>query len=389
MPSTTNFLEYEYESQREQQQDELLNGDYKSLSHSNSIKQQQPVQRPKGLSASINIAHAHHQWPAASQEFELTSRRGHSFKTRVRTNSTKETAVYSPKRKPQHTTSHDTIASSLKRMISANGKEKLSPTQVCEHKLSLQSSEFVYRFKANRSLSNNSYARDIDEDDDDDNEEISDEEATDKNVASSAKLLRNNRRCISENERVAPLDEAEKTSLEYSTLDSTSSSSSSSSAAPPLLVNLDQNNNLEEPRVVIENGKVSHVVNALANKSPSMKVGKRTDSIRMRHNSSQNLNGVYNGVVHRNSSNDVNSGSKREKLRRALKRFNRNGGSQKRQNFIIVVVLCVVNLLNYIDRFTLAGSTLWLFIYLSFLSFRITSWLGFLKIGVFFLVELL
>jgi hypothetical protein len=394
VPSTNRLLD-KYETLSTSSHNEIFNGDYINL-----------TKHPKPISNSINIntnKKSHfmnnsfdrdvtgHVFVAnggnkQQQEFELTERRSQSFKNRPRTNSTNDTIdtattnanrrAYSPKKKLQqgNSTSHDTIASSLKRIINA-GKEKLSPS----HILDTNNKEYIYKFKANRSLSNNSYtggsvyAHDIDDDEDDDEEEeiISDEDAQSERKTF---LNENDKKIMRIGGGVggggkAPLDDAEKTSAEYGPLDSSGSSHSSSPSCSnnntdTVTATGGPSNNLNRlnlidtittPNILIMDGKAS--LNSI-NKSPSSKIIKRNDSIRMRHNSSNNL-----AVNARNSFSDVagggggKSGSKREKLRRALKKFNRAGSgvSQKRQNFIIVVILCIVNLLNYIDRFTLAG----------------------------------
>jgi len=388
VPSTNRLLDKYETSSTTSSHNDIFNGDYINL-----------TKHPKPISNSINIntnkkshfmnnsfdrgvfavnggGDNNKQAPSSrgqqQQEFELTERRSQSFKNRPRTNSTNDTIdttankrAYSPKKKlhqGNNSTSHDTIASSLKRIISA-GKEKLSPS----HILDTNNKEYIYRFKANRSLSNNSYtggsvyAHDIDDDDDDeeDEREVEEEEMISDEDAQSerAKFLNEN------DKQQAPLDDAEKTSAEYGPLDSSGSSTSSSPTAAtaattnggPSSNNLNRLNLIDTttPNILIMDGKAS--LNSINNKSPSSKIVKRNDSIRMRHNSSNNL-----AAQARNSFSDVSSvksGSKREKLRRALKKFNRAGSgvSQKRQNFIIVVILCIVNLLNYIDRFTLAG----------------------------------
>ena len=378
VPSTNRLIDKTSSSSRSSSHHEILNGDYISLT-----KHAKPISNSININTNKKSHFMNNSFERGlvadniklkqQQEFELTERRGQSFKHRPRTNSTNETTAttttttttnttnpnttYSPKKKQMHQSthgSHDTIASSLKRIISS-GKDKLSPSQIFDTNTATNKknpTEYVYRFKANRSLSNNSYtggsiyAQDIGDYDDDDEGEIL--------------LFDEDKHLLNENDekmREAPLDDAEKTSGDYGPLDSTSSSTSSSPSAP----NNHQTQHLNRlnlidtttPNIVIMDGKSS--LNSIS-KSPSSKVTKRNDSIRMRHNSSNNLASASG----RNGMSEAKSGSKREKLRRALKKFNRAGSgvSQKKQNFMIVVILCIVNLLNYIDRFTLAGNSL-------------------------------
>lgn len=81
---------------------------------------------------------------------------------------------------------------------------------------------------------------------------------------------------------------------------------------------------------------------------------KRADSIRMRHysNAANSTN-----TVNRLSVATVDSGSKegvgKARLFRIWKR--NNSAKQKRNNYFVIFLLFVVNLINYIDRYTLAG----------------------------------
>jgi MFS family permease len=184
--------------------------------------------------------------------------------------------------------------------------------------------------------SNSAYVREIDDEDDEDTEK--------------SELLNHHHHPL-------PFDIEETTSADYNNLDSTSSSTSSSSSSPSAqtqnvkLDKIDQNNNVNkqeqvavgsEPNVVILDDKV-----LLKN---------RSDSIRMRHNSTQqNINNNANNTRMNPFVN--NSEPKREKR---LRSFNLSKGinlrlKKKEQNFIIVFILCIVNLLNYIDRYTCAG----------------------------------
>jgi hypothetical protein len=92
--------------------------------------------------------------------------------------------------------------------------------------------------------------------------------------------------------------------------------------------------------------------------NPSNMKTRRTDSIRMRHPSNMNLNGAYGSEK---SLNERYGNRKRDRLMRLFKKSRTsessddlNGG--RRQKYFIIFIMFVVNLLNYIDRFTLAGT---------------------------------
>lgn len=302
-------------------QDELFNGDYKNLT---------PTTNQNGFDIFTNkLAKS----PSESIGIELTD-----LRTRSRNNSSNN-AIQKPLK---NTGSHDTLTSSFKRII-ASGKEKLSPSQIPPDTHTNNNknhhTNLMYRFKTNRSLSSNSYGKayvhEIDEDKDDD-----DDEDTEK-----VELLNHKN-----NHHPLTFDIEETTSAEYNNLDSTSSSTSSSSSTK-----IDKNNNLTAQELLVEPGVVildGDDVNDILPCSNLLLKNNRSDSIRMRHNSTQQHsqydknNTRMNQYVKREKT-VVRSSNPIKRLSIRLKK--------KEQNFIIVFILCIVNLLNYIDRFTCAG----------------------------------
>lgn len=79
---------------------------------------------------------------------------------------------------------------------------------------------------------------------------------------------------------------------------------------------------------------------------------KRVESIRMRHHSSLGGSSLHVG----NNDAASSSSSSRLKYFKCRKNKVRSKASQRRHNYLVIFLLFVVNLLNYIDRYTLAGT---------------------------------
>jgi hypothetical protein len=119
----------------------------------------------------------------------------------------------------------------------------------------------------------------------------------------------------------------------------------------------------EHMNVVVLDGKAATKSSSghAALLNPSNMKTRRTDSIRMRHPSNMNLNGAYGSD---RSISDKYGNGKRARLMRLFKKSRTSESSStdpngsRRQKYFIIFIMFVVNLLNYIDRFTLAGTNL-------------------------------
>jgi hypothetical protein len=80
---------------------------------------------------------------------------------------------------------------------------------------------------------------------------------------------------------------------------------------------------------------------------------KRADSIRMRHNSNVNISTNTNQVSGQTLKRIKNNKVQHYKAKKTL-----SPRRQKTYNLVVIVLLFLVNLLNYIDRYTLAGNNL-------------------------------
>ena len=145
--------------------------------------------------------------------------------------------------------------------------------------------------------------------------------------------------------------------------DSTSSISNNSgdNNTPPnslshLIIAKDENNNQEKQSVnsmIVMDTKNNSAVQPV--KIVHVHKQRRTDSIRMRHPSNANL-ASYGGKSSVKEEGDIGGESKRTRLFRRLWRKKKSATHvSQRHNYFVIFILFVVNLLNYIDRFTLAG----------------------------------
>lgn len=139
----------------------------------------------------------------------------------------------------------------------------------------------------------------------------------------------------------------------------------SSSSCPPVkdinnnmgLMNMSDNSgggadlNVEDPSalkvIIVNNSSVALVPNEAVK-------SKRIDSIRMRHHSS-----LGPSIINANNHDAVSSSSSSSRLKKYFKCRKdkvRSKASQRRHSYLVIFLLFVVNLLNYIDRYTLAGT---------------------------------
>lgn len=117
------------------------------------------------------------------------------------------------------------------------------------------------------------------------------------------------------------------------------------------------NNDLDGLKVIIvNNNSVVAASSTMLTPTTTMK-SKRIDSIRMRHHSNVGV-GSMNAAGGGGNQDAVSSSSSSSRLKKYFKcRKNkvRSKASQRRHNYLVIFLLFVVNLLNYIDRYTLAG----------------------------------
>lgn len=110
------------------------------------------------------------------------------------------------------------------------------------------------------------------------------------------------------------------------------------------LDNSTANNDEQNFKVIIVNNSVSAGATTKA---------KRVESIRMRHHSNLGASAIHMGA---NQDAVSSSSSSRLKYFKCRKNKIRSKASQRRHNYLIIFLLFIVNLLNYIDRYTLAGT---------------------------------
>lgn len=136
-------------------------------------------------------------------------------------------------------------------------------------------------------------------------------------------------------------------------LDPLTSASTSVSSDKDINNNCNINNTASHLTLDNNNLKVV-IVNSNSSANLVGKGGKnqhRVDSIRMRHHSNIG-NGGFDGMQQQQTSSRL----KYFKCKKTNKQ--RSKASQRRHNYLVIFLLFVVNLLNYIDRYTLAGTYL-------------------------------
>jgi len=173
-----------------------------------------------------------------------------------------------------------------------------------------------------------------------------------------------------------PASLAEESSLFTASSSSSHSSTPSSSISKTNLLNTDEShivllsNDKEKLKKFVDennnNKQWEHNLNNMIDMKTINKKAKNNDSIRMRHNSSKALttdsNVPFIEVVNSNSVL-VNSGNldSQSSSDDSNVRFSKSSWKQRNEkrntasNYFIISLLFVVNLLNYIDRYTLAG----------------------------------
>jgi hypothetical protein len=293
--------------------------------------------------------------------------------------------------RPVDKSQHHKSSLSIKRLNLANGKPALTNTvkngvnsvsrsSFKLHKYLHQDSlddkhEITFRFKKNRSLSH-SYTTgyDIYDEDNDEKKIVSDEEdeqeeeeemceeseneiaeqeeeQDENNNVSKVNSNKNEVKIISNQSNSLNVNEPESTATTHSSTDNSSTSTSSSS----------------EISAKIANGTRVYVTEYIKTSDPDLNMmivddsesvmgettasKKRVDSIRMRHYSTSHTGHTS---VKMSEPKEVGESVGRARLFRVWKR--NNSAKQKRHNYLVIFLLFVVNLLNYIDRYTLAGN---------------------------------
>lgn len=354
--------------------DNDLNDDYTNLSRNNSL---------------INTKHTINN----TDQFELNEANRGKVVRRIRTNSFNANNDLSLN---PNLNTNNVLKTSLKKLFNNVGKQKLSPSSsinLRSNSIKSKNNNDLASFR-NRKKRSNSHTYttntngDGEEDQDDyhDNEILSlDEEDNDDELFTKKPLLsikekqndlkmdrlnqKNkiyNPEIISSSTSTGSSKDSTKTFIPSSDSVSSSSSSTTTSNSPhstPSQTNI--NENFKYKLNIDENNNNSADLNNLnslmldnkTNANKNMTIGvTRADSIRMRHNS--NLNTNIPSVLSENSNENLceQNHLKSFDLNEKDKHRNLNNKSQNRNSLVIIVVLCVVNLLNYIDRFTLAGN---------------------------------
>ena len=154
---------------------------------------------------------------------------------------------------------------------------------------------------------------------------------------------------------------------------SSATTSSSASASSRREQNDEKNNNKFEMGLINSTAHSDQQVNILMIErsndvgrvhATSKQPQRRTDSIRMRHPSSAAM--LCNGSAEGERENwREKKNGKRARLLKLLKRTHKSSetsgsgdAATRRQKYLIILIMTLVNLLNYIDRFTLAGTYL-------------------------------
>lgn len=333
--------------------DQFVNGDYKSLSRASSMK-------PSDLEL---------------KELSTTKSKANTNGAvrRIRTNSFNNAHLNSSTNKTNSNstlTNNNSIIQDLNdfkssvKKIFMGSKQKLSPSSSAnlnsKEKKRRKKRSFSFTHDYDETFSSEDEIDEENDDDDDDDEQFEDEVITKKPL-----LHRSNSKVDKKNEHKmmhAKLTNeiGAKNNLVLSTTTSSSAesyipssdSASSKSAYSELIDNkdnetgrvpIDENNNQNDmdPNVLLKEAKLK--IDLLNQTGVDVK---RVDSVRMRHNSNLNYPGAANAAVNSVNQNFVQY--KKAKSRQIKK-------SQLAKNYFAVILLFVVNLLNYIDRYTLAG----------------------------------
>lgn len=316
--------------------EQFKNGDYKSLSRESSIKDNDNVEL-KEIKNKINNNRV------------VRRIRTNSFNTNYTSNNSK-------------TNSHNTLGSnsiiqdlndfkSSVKKIFVGSKQKLSPSS----SINLHSNE--KRKQKKRSFSH-SFSHDYEEcflSEEDDVDEENEEDYEEDHITTKPLLSRSNSKVEKKNELKmnSKTNEIPK-NLIISTTTTTSNesylpssdSASSKSVYSELIetkdIESDENNNQSNL-----NDRHKHTKEILNQNSVKIQ---RVDSIRMRHNSNLAHTDLTTNMANTNFPNSINETFVQYKKVKSRKR------SHEAKNYIAVIILFVVNLLNYMDRFTLAGT---------------------------------
>lgn len=283
--------------------DQFVNGDYKSLSRSNSVK------------------------PYDLELKELN--KDNQVVRRFRTNSF-NTNYPNSKKSPNISSANNSIIlndlkSSVKKLFSGS-KQKLSPSS----SIILNAKEKRKRNKRSISHSfSNQYEACLtsEEDDLDIEEEVYDNLSTTKPLLNRSTSKQDKKDSVIASFSSKSSDTNQKNPINRSTTTNSTESVYSHLMEQSDKMEIDENNNQDNKNLKDQNKDQNGEL-------------KRSESIRMRHNS--NLN--YPALVSNISSNDDIVQFKKSRKK-----------TQLAKNYIAVFILFVVNLLNYVDRYTLAG----------------------------------
>ncbi|CAF0772980.1 unnamed protein product [Brachionus calyciflorus] len=314
--------------------DQFVNGDYKSLSRASSIK-----------TNDLELKNLNKN--RANSNRVIRRLRTNSFNNNYNANNTKTNSNNTLTNNNSIIQDLNDFKSSVKKLLMGGSKQKLSPSS----SINLIEKKKRKKRSFSHSFSNN-YEEDISSEEDDDDVEEENEEDYQEELITKKPLI--NRTNSKKDQKMTVLNSKTNENIPNNLITSTATTSSTDSYMPSssdctssksayseLLdsrynesdkMSLDENNNQQEEDKSSLNLSENNIKQDLTEI-------KRVDSVRMRHNSSLNYP----------NSNKFDQNLVQYKKVKSRKK------SQQAKNYIVIFVLFVVNLLNYIDRYTLAG----------------------------------
>lgn len=342
VPSSAKLLNNSSENDNDYDLDDLINGDYKNLSRQNSSKDSNKQTENKATSRVIR---------------------------RFRTNSFNQTQNDTKPLDKQNVNSDSKtdLKSSIKKLFSSSvqTKQKLSPASSLNRKKRSYSHSLSTN---NGNESDEGYANSKYIDQEENDEEEDEENEYNEHMTTTKPLLINRAntkleeatiltRPVYINEGALPSSDSNSTYTQMSDRCTPNSSASSASSSPTNIGNNLVNTKLDVDENNNKNLKDNFKVIILDNKTVLAAANvKRVDSVRMRHmsnttNTLEYLDNSQSSIYKSTTINDSCKTSKQISRSVSYKKANRN----KFNDYLCIAILFVVNLLNYIDRFTLAG----------------------------------
>ena len=377
--STTNNEEFFFDDQDEEE--DLFNSDYATMSRkkfTNDI----PEEKNSNLKSSSHSLKAR----LSNNKYENIDSTNYLYQNHRKSRNNSFNEAVDPNDKLNHSLSKTSLLKSSFKDLLGGGKQKISPptnniilarnNSVPDENKALIMKRFQIkpRTKSHSFTNHNDINDDDYGDDDEDDDDNLKEESDDDDDENSEKIKQSNNSKMnflsrSFDEKKANLSSSiksrTKVGIEINNSTSSTKTYSSETSSASSTSETPSNNKIIEKFCIDENNNNNNKKSLFNMNEIIPTLIKKTDSIRMRHHSNANkTNGLSsfdqaNDVLFSSisESNNIDNNSRNPVVYEPgkIKVSKKNKNSKKRENFVAISVLFVLNLLNYVDRYSCAG----------------------------------